>query len=220
MQLDKKGEILKNLVTFLIPLILGIFVIGFFSFSKSNAPKLVISPLPPSQFSLSSAPEQSLKGNVSFLGNVGWQSRIATQDSQLKNPTSIQQGESLITKDNGSASVNFPNNVSINISPKTEIDIIQALPINMVFNQASGSAVFENNGSSPLAVRSLALLTYENKGKIKIAVDTNLDTVKISVQSGLATVAFNDLNYASHTVSLSAGDTYFFYSDTREGEVL
>ncbi len=213
---------MKNLITFSVFFILGVFIVVFFTVLRSEITlnSVVVSPLPSSQFSLKEAPENSLAGQAAFSGSVSWQSRVATASSRLKKPVLIQQGESLLTGEKSTASINFPNAVKINIYPKTEIDIIQTLPENMVFVQASGSASFNNKGFSPVAIRSLALLTYENTGNVRITVNTNYDTVTVYVESGSAKIAFDDLSYTSHTFSLFKGDTYIFYSDTRQGGTL
>ncbi len=210
---------MKNVSLFIVSLFLGVCAVSVFAFSKNNTANNIISPLSATRFSLSEAPTESLRGSVTFSGNVSWESRTATQPSQLKKSRSIQQGEMLLAMEGGNALVNFPNLVNINIFPKTEIDFIQTLPDNMVFTEASGSAAFENTGQTPIAVKSLSLLTYVDHGKINITLDNTNDIVTIDVVSGSAKVAFNDLNYVSHVLSLSQGDTYVFDSDKRHGRI-
>jgi len=71
-------------------------------------------------------------------GNIDWQGRTATEAAGISAPITIQQGENLITEAGGSLTLVFQNACSLNFSEKTEIDIIQTLPADIVFSQSAG----------------------------------------------------------------------------------
>ena len=213
---------MKNVVLFLLFFALGIAFIVIFRLSyraKKSIPPLV-SPIATSQFSLADAPSESLKATITFSGDVDWQSRVATQPSQLTSPVVIQQGESILTKDNATASIHFLNTADIDIAPKTEVDIIQTLPSNIVVAQNQGVTVYTVTGKVPLAIRSFDLLVAVKNGKVTVTADSNQDIVTVHVIQGSATVAYDDVQYMSHTQPLVAGNIYTFDDTTKEGEIL
>jgi hypothetical protein len=210
-------------------LLLVIFGAGFgavYIISGKQKPEVVstISPTiliatsqPTPAFSLENAPSESLRGQITEMkGNIDWQGRTATEAAKISIPITIQQGENLITEEGSSLSLNFPGACSLNFSEKTEIDIIQTLPADMVFSQASGAAEYSKTGSYPIDIRSSALLT-ELTGEATISRNPQKPVVTVFVKSGSAVVAYNDLKYISHEVTINAGQTYTFNYGTRKG---
>jgi len=209
-------------------LLLVIFGAGFgavYIFFGKQKPEVVptISPVTTnspnlfSNFSLEDAPSESLRGQITEMkGNVDWQGRTATEAAALSAPITIQQGENLITEAGGSLTLVFQNAATINFSEKTEIDVIQTLPADMVFSQVSGVAGYSKTGSYPVDIRTSALLT-ELTGNATVSRNPVKPVVTVSVKSGSAVVAYNDLKYISHEVIVNAGKTFTFNYGTRKG---
>ena len=192
-------------------------MIGYFLYPElTTTPKQ--KPIKTSQFSLTKAPSRSLKGQItSYSGKIFYQSRVATQAAELTNINLVvQQGEDYSTKADSSLSLLFPNHLQLDLSENTELKIIQTLPKTTVFSQLNGQVEYQTLGKNPVSVRTAFLLT-ELKGKIIISRDSENNLVTIEVKSGQATLAYNDLNYLSHTLNLNAGDSFVFNYDTRQG---
>lgn len=187
---------------------------------STPTPVVMITPMATASgpnFSLENAPSESLRGQITAMtGNIDWQGRIATEAARITSPISVQQGENLITEAGASMSLSFPNVCDVNISQKTEVDVIQTLPADLVFSQNSGSAEYVKTGDSPVSVRTLNLLTEVGEDSI-ITINPKKPIISLSVKSGSATVAYNDLKYNSHEVTIIAGHTYTFNSGTRRG---
>jgi len=178
---------------------------------STNSPNLF------SNFSLEDAPSESLRGQITKMkGNIDWQGRTATEAAGISAPITIQQGENLITEAGGSLTLVFQNACSLNFSEKTEIDIIQTLPADIVFSQVSGVAEYSKTGSYPIDIRTSTLLT-ELMGDATISRNPLKPIVTVFVKSGSAIVAYNDLKYISHEVTINAGQTYTFNYGTRRG---
>lgn len=210
---------MKNIFFFLYALVAGFIMIGLYLrfFNTEKKAVQIKIPFVGSQFSLEKAPSQSTKGKItSMSGSVKWLSRVATQSATLNPTTQIQQGEQVSTEESGKLSINFDNKLNIIISPKTQIDIIQTLPDNLVFNQASGSAVYEKTGSYPVSIRSRHIL-IENGGSVSVSVDQSGPIITITSISGNSKLAFNDAEYISTIVDLIEGKVYVFNDDTRQG---
>lgn len=168
------------------------------------------------EFSLEEAPSESLKGTIiSFDGKIGWQSRIATQASELITPVPIQQGEKITTEDNGNMTIRFENGCLLKISPKTELDFIQTLATNFVFQEDQGTVDYINNSAAPLSVRSLGLLTQISSASAGISADKKSSTVTIDVNEGFVEVAYNDLNFVTQTQKVSAKKRIIFDDELR-----
>jgi hypothetical protein len=209
-------------------LLLVIFGAGFgavYIVSGRQKPEAVPSILPAStnlpnlfsNFSLENAPSESLRGQITEMkGSVDWQGRTATEAAKISTPIAIQQGENLITEAGGSLTLVFQNACSINFSEKTEVDIIQTLPADMVFSQVSGAAEYSKTGSYPIDIRTSTLLT-ELSGDATISRNPQKPVVTVFVKSGSAVAAYNDLKYISHEVTINAGQTYTFNYGTRKG---
>lgn len=198
--------------------------IGFgFSKTKNKESAIVFSPIAEvatqktSNFSLENAPTESLKGKITAMtGEISWQGRIATEPAKLYSPVLIQQGEKLITGEKSNLSLVFPDACSIEFSERTEVDIIQTLPANIVFFQTSGTGEYIKTGSYPVSIRAMGLLVEED-GDIVVSIDQEEPTVTLTLKSGKATAAFNNSEYISHEVMLVSGQIFTFNYDTRKG---
>jgi|WetSurMetagenome_2_1015567.scaffolds.fasta_scaffold42147_4 hypothetical protein len=168
-------------------------------------------------FSPKNAPTDSLKGQITNMtGWIDWQGRTATESTRISSPITIQQGENLQTKENSSLSLTFLEVGTVEMSEKTEIDIIQTLPSNIVFLQASGSAKYTKTGSDPITIRAKKLIA-SMEGELAVSVDEEKPLVTLTQKSGSTTIAFNDLKYVSHLLKISEGQTYTFNYGTRKG---
>lgn len=211
-------------------LILAVFAAGFIltvtflnSRTKNTESVVIVTPKPEavnkitSAFSLENAPSESLSGQITTMtGEVDWTDRIATEASKISSPVTIQQGEELSTGLKSSLALEFTNICSVKFSQSTDIQIIQTLPVNIVFAQISGTGEYIKTGSDPVSVRALNLLANIN-GDTVIAINQLKPVVTLTVKSGTVTAAYNDLKYISHEVTVSAGHTYTFNSGTRRG---
>lgn len=214
-----------------IPILLAIFIIlliAGFVFLNADNNKPIPTPSPTSyyiptptpetnKFSLENAPTESLKGQITKMtGNVMWQGRIATGAAQIFSPISIQQGENLSTGKKSSLSLVFTNAATVNFSENTAVGVIQTLPADMVFSQTTGTVEYIKTGNFPVTVRANYLLVNID-GDILISFNTKGPIVTLSVKSGTALAAFNDLKYISHEVTISKGRTFTFNYGTRRG---
>jgi hypothetical protein len=208
---------MKQLIVFLIYIFLGLFLI--FSYKKINQKldsQQLITPISKSGFSLENAPSKSLKATIiSLSGDVGWQSRIATNSAAITKPMQIQQGEEIATGKNGQASIIFSNIANINIYPKTKINFIQTLPINILIEQNSGKSEYIKLSNNSLSIKSQSLLTKINQGKIIITVNESRPYISVDVKEGLATISYNDLNYITKVLGVKAKRRAIFQTDTR-----
>ena len=171
-------------------------------------------------FSLDNAPSESLRGMVGTIsGSIEWQSRTATQPATLDSPQQIQQGESLQTGDNGKAIVEFTQCCSIHLFSDTAIDFIQTLPANVVIAQTKGSAEYLVTNTIPVAIRSLHLLINSTNGDVVFTVSKTLPVISVYVKKGTMQASFNDLNYNSTVIPVTAGETFYFNDTTREEDI-
>lgn len=198
--------------------LIGLTIVGYFLY-----PKFIFAPkqesIRTSQFSLTKAPSQSLKGKIlDYSGEIFYQSRIATQAAKLTNfNLVVQQGEDYLTKADASLSLLFPNHLQLNLFENTELKIIQTLPKTTVFSQLNGEIKYQTLGEYPISVRTAFLLT-DLKGDVLITRNSENSSVTVKIKSGQARLGYNDLNYKSHTLDLSAGESFIFNYNTRQGE--
>lgn len=178
-------------------------------------------PLAASSFSLNNAPSKSLRGTiVSLFGDVGWQSRIATEPAQITKPMQIQQGEKIVVKEEGLAHVAFSRIVDIAIYPKTEIDFIQTLPSNILIEQNSGKSDYIKINNNSLSIRSLGLLIKIIQGEITVSVSENQPYITVDIKKGSITAGYNDLDYTTQTLSVSSHERLIFRTDTKRVTLL
>lgn len=199
----------------------------YFAFIKKEFSKSATTPTPipvatdskiSSNFSLEAAPAESLRGKITGMtGNVNFLGRVATEAAKLVSiEKTIQQGENYITDDNSSLSISFENAVDVSMSEKTEVDIIQTLPANLVFSQISGTAEYTRNGTYPVTVRTSYLLS-QITGTVIIERNVDKSIVTVKINSGNVTFAYNDKNLTSHIVEAGEGQTFTFNYGTRRG---
>jgi hypothetical protein len=141
---------------------------------------------------------------------------VATQPSQLRAPTLLQQGEKIIASDSGNLTVQFAPAGSILLFPKTTVEITQTLPVNLVFSQQNGVAEYRADGSSPISIRSYRLLTKVSQGTVRVTAEEETHTITIQVLEGSATVAYNDADIVSQVVPIEKGQQFMFDSDKRK----
>ncbi len=197
----------------------GLVALSYFLLRKGNPVRImeVRSQVAQTNFSIDQAPKDAIRGEIAtYSGTVNFQSRTATEPARLTGIVPIQQGESLVTGDDGSISVNFPSFGSVTLGLKSGIDVIQTLPVDFVFNQASGSGVYQNTGSSPFSIRGLHLLVTLASGSATVAVDQKTHLVTVLSKTSPLTLAFNDNQYISHVLNLVIGVKYTFDDDNRQ----
>ena len=161
---------MKKLLIFFIFLLIGIVLGSICYIWKSNQTNSNIERVKKEpRFSIEKAPKNSEVGTIqSMSGTIRWGSRIAiaTEGAQITQPVPIQQGEELMSGDDGSAVVSYQNGLTISLSPNSHISFIQMLPANFVLNQLEGTIEYQKNNSTPLAIRTLHLLTQMDNGDI------------------------------------------------------
>lgn len=143
-----------------------------------------------------------------------WQNRIASEPSRLTKNTTIQQGEHIETSNEGKANIIFENVVDIAIKENSSLDVIQTLPVNLVFSITTGTVIFNKLGTNTVSVRSKHLLIQVN-GKLEIQTDKKDSNIKISAETGHATLAYNNLNYETQSLVVQEGKVVIFNDSTR-----
>jgi len=151
-----------------------------------------------------------------MTGEISWQSRTATESAKISSSIAIQQGEKLSTGQASRLSLVFPDAGSVDFSENTEIEIIQTLPANLVFSQTSGIGEYTKTGNFPVSIRAKNFLV-EIDGDLIVSFDPKRPVVILTLKSGKAVVAYNDLRFVSHEVTLVPGKIYTFNEDTRKG---
>lgn len=212
----------KKLLIFLIFLFIGIVLGSSYYVWKSNQTNSDIERVKKEpRFSIEKAPKNSEKGTIqSMSGTIKWQSRIATEAAQIIQSVPLQQGEELMSGEDGNAVINYLTGLTISLSPNSHISVIQTLPTNFVFNQINGTIEYQKNNPIPLAIRSFHLLTQMDNGDVQIMTDEKTALVDITVKRGSVRIAFNDLQNVSNVISLYEGDAYLFDDEKRQGNVV
>ncbi len=172
----------------------------------------------PTKFSLDEAPSDSIRGNITNLsGDIWYQSRTATEPAQLTEGIPVQQGETWIASDAGKLTVNFNPALTLSLFPKTHVEIIQALPVNLVFKHDQGVGQYQVSGANPVTVRSLNLIANVNEGLFVIDTDPETGTIILSLKTGSAKIGYNSASFDSKVWSLEPGDVFTYNSNTRKG---
>lgn len=214
------STILLSLAWFIVGLALILLYLFSIHPAIRQSTKLISPEEKTSSFSLENAPSESIRGMVTvFSGDVGWQSRTATMPSELKDKRVIQQGESLMTKENGTVTVTFPANVVLKMSPNTSLDIIQTLPGHTVFSQNSGTISYQNDSPTSVSIRTPSLLTTLTGGTGKVTIDANDPYTTISVLTGNGVSAFEDTEQNTTQVSILSGTSFVFNTASLIGNV-
>lgn len=210
----------KKILLFTTAFVIGLGVV-FIYYQIVSFPYLNIkiptlsSVLQNSFFSLVKAPSKSLIGDVTTLsGDVGWQSRIATDSAKIFSPIQIQQGEEISTGLDGSAGITFPGSAEINIFPDSKISFAQTLPANIVIAHLKGAVEYKKLGEVPLTIRAMHLL-IDGEGSFKVLTDDKTSSVEVAVETGSVTIAYNDINNLSKVVKISEGKILLFNDKTR-----
>ncbi|OGK12534.1 hypothetical protein A2859_01530 [Candidatus Roizmanbacteria bacterium RIFCSPHIGHO2_01_FULL_37_16b] len=210
---------MKDLVLFIISLVLGIGIVFGYSILKTqnNLQKQVISKKSPaSTFSIDTPPSESLKGSIaSRSGTLLWESRIASSPGKLEDTIQIQQGERLLTEDKSSATVNFAQVGSFELADNSDLSLFQTLPVDLVVEQKKGKIKYTVNGKTPLSIKIRNALITKKSGIIEISLADDDPTVLISTIRGSAQIGFNDLDYVSQVFNLREGQIYEYDSDER-----
>ncbi len=204
----------NNLFLFSVFLLIGILGTVFYGYITKYQPRslqTIIQTVKESGFAIEKPPSQSLKGIIlAMTGEIGWQSRVATEAATIINPAPLQQGEVIRTGETGELTLEFKNVAGIDVLPETQLEFSQTLPVNFVVWQASGSAEFKKLGNVPVSVRAEHLLIKQNDGNMSIGVDSANLLVNINIISGSISVAYNDLNNVSHIVNAASGKRITF----------
>ena len=218
---------MKYVLFIILALVVGLLAGGgiyYWQHKTPTDPETVVTPVQNkpigTAFSLEQAPINSLRGEIiSLTGIPYWESRIATEPAVLREEIAVQQGEKLIASDSGTITVKFASAGSVKLFPKSEIDIIQTLPVNLVFAQKKGKVEYTSLGSSPFSIRSFHLLLTIPKGKVIMNVDDATESITAEVVEGEIIAAFNSPEFVSQTMSASAGQMVYFSDVTRRAEV-
>jgi len=215
---------MKRAILFLIPfLITVVVVVGYFKLTQKisrvtipNLPSVSFSDLVKfSRFSLAKAPSQSLTGTItSMSGEVKYEERMATESAKINSPVQVQQGESLETGGDGKLILSFDKAAEIDMSSDSSLGIVQTLPADLVFSQNTGVAEYKKLAALPVSIRSLHLL-IENNGDVTVSVDKIYPLVTVTINSGSATFAYNNVYNVSRVWKFDAGTTLIFNDDTR-----
>ncbi|MBI2074932.1 MAG: hypothetical protein HYT83_03805 [Candidatus Levybacteria bacterium] len=211
-------EIFKYILLFALFLFVGALgVFGFKFVNQKLSVEQLKSPLALTQFSLETAPSLSLRGKLTTVfGDVGWESRTATEPAKLTAPRLLQQGEQITTGDNGKATIDFPNLFSAVVYAKTKLDILQTLPAHIVLGQESGTVEYLQASGNSISIRTHGLLANIQNGNAIVTVSKTLPLITIVVKKGTVTVAYNDAQQISQLQSIDAGNELFFYTNTRK----
>lgn len=170
-------------------------------------------------FSLDEAPSTSLRGSLSKVaGEVNLQTRLATEPAALSSAKRIQQGEALVTGEDGSLVVTFSDKVAMNISAGSNVDFVQTLPEHIVVIQREGSVEYKTEPEALVSVRSMHLVADIASGS-DITLEKDAELLTFTVEKGSVIVAYNNLDNVTTKEMIAEGETYVFNDDTREGEV-
>jgi hypothetical protein len=212
---------MKYIITFLLYFALGIFIFASYKeISKIINSQKLTSPLPEITFSLNSAPSESLKANITYRsGRVKWQSRTATQASEIKDKIQIQQGEDVITTDNAKATAEIPDILKIDIEEKSQINFIQTLPENILIEQKEGTVNYEKLDNNQITVRIDKLIIKLINGSIKVVADDESPFVAVDVD-GNVTAAFNSINLTTKTIDVPKNKRLIYNKESKTARIV
>jgi hypothetical protein len=208
---------MKGFFVFFFSLLCGIALyVGYKNYFVHPKPIPHIQKIPPSKFSLEHAPITSLRGQIlSLTGDVAIQSRIATGPARIIAPVPVQQGEKVRTEAVGSTTIQLGEN-TIRMQPDSLLEFVQTLSSAVVLRQEIGTISY-TNPKDQLSVRSMHLLAKLEEATATISADPASETITLAVESGKATVGFNDSEQVSTVVQIKNGYTYVFDDRNREG---
>lgn len=198
--------------------------IGIFFAKNHSVPEPIITigkkdrSFEPTHFSLEQAPSDSIKGQItSMTGEIWWQSRTATEPAELKKAIEIQQGEILIASESGNLTVEFSPAATVSLFPETQIEIVQTLPLNLVFNQSKGVGQYKSAGVNQLTIRSLNLIVNLADGLLVVDTDEETGQIILGLKTGKAKVAYNSPEFDSKVWELEPGDVFSYDANERQG---
>ncbi len=166
-------------------------------------------------FSLEEPPSKSLKGTI--ISMVQWESRLATRPAVLITPIQLQQGETVIMGEDGSAEVEFENGVNIEISSNSALEFAQTLSQHIVINQKYGAAKYQTVNAG-VSIRSLHLLA-DLRANTDVEIENKEGILTFIVHTGGVQIAFNDLENVIATTTINEGETYVYNNEERSGQV-
>jgi hypothetical protein len=141
-------------------------------------------------------PKDAIQATVTNIeGTVKKQKRNDDNFKPINKPTSLVQGESISTGQNGSSYITFRKTIDLTIENNTQLDFLNGLPKAIVVRQPNGTITYyAYNITQPFSIRSLGLLIQINKTKTKVTINTNSqkETVSVTVKNGEATLAYSD----------------------------
>lgn len=216
---------MKQVIVGILCVILGAAgAIGIFFAKNHSVPEPIITigkkepRFEPTKFSLDQAPSDSIKGQITNMtGEIWWQSRTATEPAQLLDKIPIQQGEILMASESGNLTIEFAPAVTVTLFPDTKMEVIQTLPLNLVFNQTKGVGQYQKTGDSPVSIRSLNLIVNLENGLINIDVDEETEEIILGLKTGSAKVGYNSPEFDSKVWKLEPGDVFSYDSSERKG---
>lgn len=212
---------LKLLSLFIFAILIGFIGAYFLTGFTTNKPKQTVQSAPSPSIAVAfdpvKPPSDSLTARVAaYSGEVKWQSREATEPTEVKSLTNIHQGEKLVTGDSGQVRVEFPGIWQINISANSEIEFAQTLPANLVVVQSSGTVKYQKSGTDIVSIRALHLLVNQDSGTITVSINKDKPTEVIDALQGSATIAYEDSDNVSQEIKLETGKQLTFDDETRK----
>ena len=163
--------------------------------------------LAPEKEKISEILKQHEKEEVTFKDEI----------AKLTEAITIQQGETLIASDEGKLTVSFNPAATITLFPETQVEIIQTLPLNLVFNQTKGIGQYQVSGASPVTIRGFNLIVNIDEGLLNIDTDEETGVITLSLKTGAAKVGYNSPEFDSKVWSLEPGDIFEYDSNERRG---
>ncbi|CAN5166187.1 hypothetical protein BH09PAT2_BH09PAT2_04780 [soil metagenome] len=216
-----------NIFVLLLSIVLGIggfIVYQFFqptTQKDSNNATVTTTPTSTASYSLQDAPGNSLKAEItSMAGEILWQSRTATEPAELKEKVSLQQGEKIVTGNTGNVTLSLGDTIQVIEKKDTMIALTQTLPVNIVFTHQVGTATYiQSANDSPVSIRIRRLLVRMNKGTVTITTEDEDPYIYVNVDKGEVELAYNDEDFTSQLVTVTAGEEFRFNNDKRIGRL-
>ncbi len=219
---------MNKAIIFAITCILGIIIIVDYYLWKPTETEVEPTITPPAvqteqldrKSLLDNPPPESLKGKITNLsGEVQWQSRAATEFQQITEPQQVLQGEILATKD-GTVDIFFNEDIQFSLQEDSEVEIIQTLKDKFVLVHKNGTIDYSNKINAPLSIRSSSLIALLKNGSMQITRDNEEQQITITSVEGTVQIAYNNADFVSQIVNLEEGETFIFYIEESDGEVL
>lgn len=168
--------------------------------SKEVTPIMLISPV------AVEPPSESQKGTLSEVqGDVLHYPRVAKDWQQARNGEVINQGETIWTKEIGSATVTYPNFATINLKSGSELGIVRTLQNTFLVNQASGSATFaKQDPQRVLAIRISNTLIELLAGTVETDINQETGIITLTQTEGNSKFGIVDQDNETQIYTLKA----------------